>query len=419
MRKVLLIVLAFILLFALSVPALSSAEGLMPYGYASAFAKAHPERSVLSGNEKTASTYLASFLTNLGYRVETPSFTYRYTAVDTSAAVTSEYRHVLGFKDNGRGKSIVIGTYYGGYDPDTGTTAGQGAEAALSVGALMYIAEALASYTEYDLVIAFWGGLSVSDFDATKCGVDLKDIALYIGLDGVAAGTNDYEYCDDVPRLHETYFREVIEEANAPILQPPTYKRSTLLLVSSGSYQNTHLGLLGVNRDFLNEDVPCIAFVGGAWSYDVGLYRYEGKAEISGTSEDTFETIDKRNGGRENTETRLLTVSNVIVTALRGEGLSATLDATREEVSGADLDSSLAYYLITFIGAGVIIALFVFLIVKSSKTRREEVWEGEGREPETQDAEVPPAYKSPFSEFDPDDDPSQSGEDNGDDVFRF
>jgi len=420
MRKAVLILMIVVFLFALSAPALASAEGSTPYEYASAFATLFPERSVLTGKEKESSDYLASFLETLGYRVDMPSYSYRYTSLETNATVTREYRHVLGFKDNGRGKSIVIGAYYGGYDPESSSSVGQGAEVALSVGALQYIAEVLRSYTEFDIVIAFWGGMAVDDFDVTKCGVDLSTVALYIGLDGVAAGTNDYWYCDDVPRAHERYFKEIIEEADAEILAPPVYKHTTLLSLSDGAYTGVHLGLLGVNRYFLNQDVPSIAFVGGAWSYDAGLYRYEGKAEISGTSDDTFEVIDKRNGGREETEKRLLSVSNVIVAALMGDCLYEILDEAAEgDVSGADLDSALAYYLITFIGAGVIILLFVLLIVKQGKDRREEIWENGTRGSEGQTAEVPPSDTNPFREFDPYDDSVKKDADDGDDVFRF
>ena len=419
MRKLGLIVIAVLVLLTLSVPVVATAEVVTPYQYATDFAGAFPARSVLSGNEMLSSEYLVTFLESVGYVVETPEFTYRYSSSSSSATVTCKYRHVLGFKDNGKGKKVVVGAYYGGFDAEAGLTAGEGAEVALSVGALQYIAAALfADFTEYDLVIAFWGGVSVADFNVSKCGVDPSEIALYVNLDGVAAGTYDYYYCDDVPRSHNDYFKGVIESLGANILPPPVFKRTTLLSVAGGSYSTGHLGLFSTNSYFLNEDVPCISFLGGAWTYDAGIYHYEGKGEISGTSLDTFETVNTRNGGREATEKRLLDVSNVIVTALRGEGLSSALDAAAKDLSGADLDSSLAYYLITFIGAGVIIALFVLLILSRGKDRREEVWEAEPSSEEVP-PQAPPTAENPFREFESEEKPAQNGRNEDDDVFRF
>jgi len=425
MRKVCLILLVVVLLLTASMPLAATAETVTPYEYATAFASAFPERSSLGGEEPLSAETLVTFLETIGYDVKTQENIHQYTSLNTATTFSCKYKHVLGFKDNGKGRKVVIGAYYGGYEADQGTDAGQGVEVALSVGALQYIAAALyQDFTEYDLVVAFWGGVELSAFDIEKCGVDPATVVLYVNLDGVAAGTNDYFYCDDVPRSHSDLFKKAIEASGANIQEPPAYKRTTLLTGAGGAYSTSHLGLFGVNAFFLNEDVPCVSFLSGAWTYDAGVYRYEGKKDVVGTSDDTFEVIDRRNGGREATEKRLLAVSDVIITALRDDGLSATLDAATKDISGADLDSSLAYYLITFIGAGVIIALFILLIVRQGKDRREEVWEDRSEGADEQETEAPSTYKSPFSEFDPndgssDDEDRDGGGDGGNDVFRF
>ena len=416
MRKLLLVLLIVsVLFFALAPVGVSSAEAT-PYEYAAAFASLYPTRTLGGDLEQASSAVLVSFLDALGYRVETPSFVHQIESANTSAKITCHYNHVLGFKNNGKGKTVLIGTYYGTFEPSDGDGVGEGAETALSVGALQSVAAKLSTIScDYDIVIAFWGGMALSEFDVEKCGVDLDTLALYINLDGVAAGTYDYLYCDDVKRAHATYFKGIIEEAGADILDPPAYKRAISYAFSDGTYVQAHLGILGANNAFLAEDVPCASFVGGAWTYETGVYRYEGKGDVAGTSEDTFEVIDRRNGGKEETEKRLLAVSDVIVKGVTGEGLSAALDRAEKEVSGADLRSPLAYYLILFIGAGVVILLFILLIVRQGKDRREQVWEGAFRTPE----EESPREGSPFEEFEGEKNQDPPKDDGEDDVFRF
>ena len=422
MKKILLVLLMMILVSAFVFPlvAASAEEAISPFEYAVAFANAYPERYVFSEKEKESATVLKSFLLANSYEVKEPEFTYTYTSLN-GAKITSSYQHVLGFKDNGKGKYIVIGAFYGGYDPVSETEAlGQSAETALSVGVLQYIAKALTTYTAYDVVIAFWGGLSVGEFDLEKCGVDISKIALYINLDGVAAGTNDYMYCDEVSRSQDSYFRKIIEGIGANIAEPPANKKAILNTSADGAYSFTHLGLFGANAYFLEKEIPCVSFVGGAWSYSAGIYRYEGLEDVAGTKKDTFDTINERNGGQAATESRLLAVSNVILNGLNGEGLSEMLEAAQNESTGADLNSDLAYYLITFLSAAAVIIGFIILIVKQGKDRREEVWEGSfGQNEQEQPPVESPTENNPFAEFNGEDSDSKEQSNEDDDVFRF
>ena len=375
MKKLVLIALLCALVLSLFIsPAIASAESKSPYDLAESFAKSYTRRDVLSGGEGVAAKSLASYLTSLGYAVQTPSVS--YTMQKTSGEkVSYEYSHVVGFSDRGKGKTILIGGYYGGFEPTDTYGVGEGASAALTVGALAYLAEAFTDLTcDYDISIAFWGGLEVGEFDVKKCGVDLDKLALYINLDCIAAGDKDYLYADDLPRAQESYFREIITATGAAIAEPPAYKKATGFVVGEGSYSYTHLGLLGANRFFMNEDIPCVSFLGGAWEYDCGLYRYAGKGEIEGSPLDTFDSLNEMNGGKEATEKRLLAACDVVIRGVTGEGLSEALAKAEKETSGADLDSELAFYLITFIGIAALIAFYVILMVKQGKDRRETVW---------------------------------------------
>ena len=418
MKKLFIVCLiAAVFLTAMLPIAFASAENASPYECAQAYAAANPTRNILGGGAKTAANYLSAYLTSLGYAVTMPEQKYNETvAVGTSASViTYEYKHVVGFKDNGKGKTILIGTYYDDYEPAEKDTLGEGADVALSVGALMYIAEKLSvASCEYDVAIAFWGGMDLSNFDVKTCGADVAKVALYINLDSVAAGTNDYLYCDDVPRSQESYFAGIIEGAEANILAAPVYKRAAYLSISDGSYYYAHLGLLGVNIWMMEENIPCVNFVGGAWTSDAGLYRYAGKTDVTGTSQNTFDVINERNGGKSVTENRLNAVSNVVIAGVTDKGLSDALAKAQKDVSGRDLDNSLAYYLIVCIGAVLMIALFILLIVRQGKDRRETVWE------ETRT--VPPSPtdgQSPFSEFDEGKTQPPPADKDDDDVFRF
>lgn len=412
MKKFLLILTAVILcFFSLSHPISANAEGdELSYNYARVFAAAHPARDPKSGKELAAASYLASALGAMGYEVSTPSFKY-FDAEEGAGGQTYAYEHVVGFKDLGKEKTVVIGGYYGGFAPSDAFGTGEGGEIALSVGVLLSVAKKLANASaDHNIAIAFWGGAAFSDFKAAECGVPLDKIALYIGLDAVAAGERDYLYCDDTPRSHEKYFRSAASSVGAEISSPPAFKRSLSLYEEEGAYAYVHLGLLGVNRCFMAQNVPCAAFVGGAWEKDCGLYRYNGKTEISGTSLDTIDEIDRRNGGKENTARRAEGVANTVVCTVTGAGLKPALEAAAKDVSGADLENELAYALINFIGGAAAIAFLLIFFLKQGKDRKDEVWQEafEKKEP------------SPFSEFGGDaSEPPRSADDPDDDVFRF
>ena len=424
--------LCALMLFLFLSPAVASAETDSPYDLAKHYAETYSRRDVLSGGEGVAAKYLSAYLTARGYAVTTPSLRY-YEADDSGKSVSYDYSHVIGFRDNGKGQTILLGAYYGGFEPTDSFGVGDGASVALSVGALLYLADAFSSLScEYDLAIAFWGGMEVSqDFDVEKCGVSIGDVALYINFDCIAAGENDYLYADDLPRAQEKYFREIIERRGAAISEPPAYKKPTTFIAGSGAYSYTHLGLLGVNRFFMNEDIPCVSFLGGAWEFDCGLYRYAESLEVAGTPRDTLAEIDKANGGKAETEKRLLAVTNVVIEGVTGEGLSEALAKAEKETSGADLDSSLAFYLITFIGIALLIAYYVVLILKQGKDRKQTVWENpdrpQGSDPfEESRSDTGSRTEDPYEELRHDGgvrQPEEKGEEGGprndDDIFRF
>ena len=419
---VLIIALAFLICsFAFTGVGAAAEEGVSPYEYAFFYANAHSRRDVRSGGEGAAAETLSTALSSKGYEVTTPSFRHYETAADGSKVVY-EFKNVVGYKDNGKGECVLIGCYYGGFEPVDSYGVGTGGSAALSVGALLYVADQLsAASASYDIAIAFWGGMEVADgFDVKQCGVDLKKIALYINLDCVAAGTNDYLYADDLPRSQGKFFANVVKDLGADIKAPPTYKKpASLYYGENDAFTYMHLGNAGVNRFFMGEDVPCVNFVGGAWDYDCGLYRYTGKGTIEGTSLDKIEEIDKLNGGAENTQTRLISVANVIVKGVTDETLPAVIDRAKKEVSSKSLNSDLAFYLIVFIGTVVLAALLIILLTKQGKDRREAVW----------DASFEQRQENPYEEFrnnppqgdvfEPKEQEPKKDDDDNDDVFRF
>ncbi|MBO4473028.1 MAG: M28 family peptidase [Clostridia bacterium] len=416
MKRVLGLILLFTVLAALflSVP-VASADTAVPYDLAVSYCAMHSRRDILSGGEAAAARTLADRLSARGYTVTTP--TDRQVGENDEGKTQSyELTHVIGFKDNGKGRTLLIGTFYGGYEPTDSLGVGDGASAALSVGALLYVADALVSLPlDYDIAIAFWGGIELgTEVNVEKCGLDLSSIALYINFDCIAAGRSDYLYADDLPRAQETYFREIASEQGATFEAAPTYKRPSALSMGEGAYSYLHLGLLGANLSFMNEDIPCVNFTSGAWDYDSGLYRYPGKGDIEGTSLDTIEEIDRLNGGKEATSSRLLAATKVVIAGVKDRRLSAVLDEAAKETSGADLNSDLAYYLISFIGIAALLAFFIFLILRQGKDRRDVVWEP---------AKSSDRSADPFEELRSDDardagDPPSDSDDDGD-VFRF
>ena len=412
---VMTLLIAFMLsIFTFTGVTAAAEGGMTPYERANAYATMHARRDILSGGEAASAATLSEVLTGFGYEVSTPSFTY-YGESSTGSKLSYNYKHVLGYQDNGKGKCVLIGCYYGGYEPQDSYGVGNGASAALSVGTVLYIAEALSTQaSDYDVAIAFWGGMEIAgDFDVKKCGIDIERVALYINLDCVAAGDYDYLYADDLPRSQEKYFRSVISSLGVTLLEPPVYKRTASLSYGDDDpYTYTHLGLLSVNRFFMGADVPCVNFVGGSWENDTGIYRYAGKGDIEGTSLDTITSIDGLNGGADKTASRTLAVADVVIKGVTGEGLSDALTQAAKETSSASLDNSLAFYLVSLIGTAILIGVLVFLLAKQGKDRRDAVWEvkvgGEGFDP--------------FSDLnDRADDPSDKRDDDGggDDVFRF
>ncbi|MBO4478851.1 MAG: M28 family peptidase [Clostridia bacterium] len=418
MKKFLLLLLIFSLLISsfAFVGASAVAEETSPYDYATLYVQAHARRDILSGGEGAAAASLTAALTGFGYEVQNPSFrTYAENA--EGSRVAYDYQHVVGYKNNGKDKCVLIGCYYGGYEPVDSFGVGNGGTVALSVGTLLSVASKLVSLPmDYDVAIAFWGGMEVfGDFNVKECGVQKDKIALYVNLDGVAVGDHDYLYADDLPRAHETYFRGVIQEVGANVLSAPVFKKqASLSYGGDDAFTYSHLGLLSTNRFFMAEDIPSVNFVSGAWDYDCGLYRYAGKGDIEGTSLDTIESIDSLNGGPDKTKQRMTAIANVVVRGVTGEGLAPALDKAAKETSSVGLNNSLAFYLVSFIGMALLIFCLIFLYAKQGKDRRDTEWtpnlNGENA--------------APYEEFhgekgteEPGDAPSD--EDDEDDVFRF
>ena len=417
MKRVLCLILSFALIASLfAFLPVASAETGVPYDLAVSYCTMHSRRDISSGGEAAAARTLADRLSARGYLVTTP--TERKTTEDENdKSKTLEVTHVIGFKDNGKGRTVLLGTFYGGYEPTDSLGVGDGASAALSVGALLYVADALVSLSlDYDVAVAFWGGLELgTQVNAESCGLDLSSIALYVNFDCIAAGRSDYIYADDLPRAQEKYFRDIASEQGATFEAAPTYKRPSSLSMGDGAYSYLHLGLLGANLSFMNEDIPCVNFTSGAWEYDSGLYRYPGKGDIEGTSLDTIDEIDRLNGGREETSSRLLAATKVVIAGVSDARLSSVLDAAAKETSGADLDSDLAYYLISFIGIALLIAFFVFLILRQGKDRRDVAWKSAS----VQSDDSADPFKELRSEGGRDADDPPSDSDDGGDVFRF
>lgn len=419
MKRALLGILLFSLMLSLFlVGNVAAAETTAPYDLAASFASTYSRRDILSGGEGAAQKALSEALSARGYAVTEPSFR-KVLSSDEGKDVVYEYANVIGFKDNGKGKTLLFGCYYGGYEPTDSLGVGDGASVALGVGTLLYVASALSDLSlDYDVAIAFWGGMELGvDLDLEKCGVDLSKVALYVNFDCVGAGSKDYLYADDVPRTQEKYFLSIAEEQGANLSAAPTYKKPAAFAVGDGAYSYLHLGILGANRCFLNEGVACVNFTSGAWDYESGLYRYPGKGEIEGTSLDTLAEIDKLNGGKESTSARLLAISKVVIAGVTDARLPEILDKAAKERTGADLDSRLAYYLITFIGIAGVFAFFLVLILKQGKDRRDVQWE----------PIVKPSEKSedPFEEFRSEgetfsrEEKSPEDEKDEDDIFRF
>ena len=419
MKRILILILLFSLTLTLllTAPATASAEPSVPYDLANAYIASHSRRDILSGGEAAAAKTLSDRLASRGYAVTTPSDRRTIETADRKSVVY-DYSHVVGFKDNGKGKTVLIGCFYGGYEPTDTLGVGDGASVALSVGVTLYVADALAALSlDYDVAIAFWGGVEVTtDLDLTKCGVDVSKLALYVNFDCIAAGRSDYIYADDVPRLQEKYFREIAAEQGASFEAVPTYKRPSAFTTSAdGAYSYLHLGLLGANRSFMNEGIPCVNFVGGAWDYDTGLRPYIGKGEIEGSSLDTVAEIDKLNGGREATSSRLLATAKTVIAALSDARLPNVLDAAAEQISGADLHSDLAYYLISFIGAVLIATFFVLLIVRQGKDRRDVGGGSDFSSPKRD------RYDDPYEELRSEEEEGhdEAPADDDEEVFRF
>ena len=425
MKRFLILVLVFsILISAFALCGVAAAEETSPYEYAASFAQAHARRDILSGAEGAAANTLSAALTAKGYAVSTPSFRY-YSTQAEGESVAYEYKHVIGTKDNGKEKCVLIGSYYGGYEPQDSYGVGNGGSVALSVGTLLYVADKLAAAAvDYNVVVAFWGGLEISgDFSVEDCGVSLDSIALYINLDAVAVGDHDYLYADDVPRAQEEYFRNVASDLGANVLSAPVYKKQAALVYSDKDpYNYSHAGLVGVNRFFMGENIPCVNFFGGAWDYDCGFYRYFGKGIIEGTSIDTIDKIDEFNGGSAKTAERMLAVANIVVNGVTGEGFAAMLDKAQSEVSGTSLNSSLSFYLISFIGTALLFAWLIILYVKQGKDRRENVWEASFKNgPDGDPYEEFRGGETPFDNVkNPENNEnSANSDDDNDDVFRF
>lgn len=301
------------------------------------------DRTPGSDGEKQAAYYIMDQLHDLGYKAvdgnnsaikeESNSylqgFTFRYTSdtvneqgeyevMNVSSANVIAYKR--SFRPNA--KLLVIGCSYGNayslyeFVDDYLPIKSEGAyEYSSAVAAVLGIANKLRSAVlDFDIAFAFWGADSLSYEGVSQFfKTNTQEIIGYINLTSIAGGDHLYAYCDDVSTAHGDIVEDIITKFGYNIEMAPFDKKIFTNDSLDTDRPYWHVGLNSANSIFIERGIASINIFGYNWDINSESSVH---ANIRGTSNDSFEFLDKYYGKDKITkrlnDTRDLVVNTVL-----------------------------------------------------------------------------------------------------------
>ncbi|MEG2413491.1 MAG: M28 family peptidase [Clostridia bacterium] len=249
-------------------------------------------------------------------------------------------------------------------------------ESGASVAALMTIARYFSEnkiQLQYDIDFAFLGGgsygwLGAQEYLLSFSAEEREKIALAVNLSSVAGGDNLYAYGRDKKTDYADYFYQVGEKNSLGLKAVPHDKRITQgQIVEEQKTTYFHAGMLGNHMCFANNLIPTLNIMSANWEDNSlpSIVEKKGMNNVYQTTQDTFEQMIERSGGREKVEESLDKVVKLALGALSNENAKA-LDmalstARKQEVNTLAQGASTNLALTIVAKALAIVAIFVTL----------------------------------------------------------
>ncbi|MEG2675379.1 MAG: M28 family peptidase, partial [Clostridia bacterium] len=249
-------------------------------------------------------------------------------------------------------------------------------ESGASVAALMTIARYFSEnkiQLQYDIDFAFLGGgsygwLGAQEYLLSFSAEEREKIALAVNLSSVAGGDNLYAYGRDKKTDYADYFYQVGEKNSLGLKAVPHDKRITQgQIVEDQKTTYFHAGMLGNHMCFANNLIPTLNIMSANWEDNSlpSIVEKKGMNNVYQTTQDTFEQMIERSGGREKVEESLDKVVKLALGALSNENAKA-LDmalstARKQEVNTLAQGASTNLALTIVAKALAIVAIFVTL----------------------------------------------------------
>lgn len=329
MKKLLSLVLSFVLVFAFVLTAETSDNAVSvvlgddsvlstlslggecdAYEFLKWFETGYPSRTTDTDGEYAAAVALSGVLAEMGYSAggdnggwyQQFSFINPQSTTDT----TMHSGNVIGVKDAAdTDKTVVLfahydnladleyssGTVYGGDGTvDNGT----------GVATLLAVANILSSATlPFDLKIVFFGAEELGMFGSAHyveklTQEQLSNVLLAVDFNMVGGGDYLYLYCDEVKTEHGELMLSVAEEFNLEVREPPSNKEIYGAQYVDGLPYG-HAGLASDVANFLGKGVNCAHLFGYNWEVKNTLEgrEFADHANVVGTKNDTLAYYDR------------------------------------------------------------------------------------------------------------------------------
>lgn len=342
------------------------------------------DRTPGSDGEKQAAYYIMNHLYSFGYKAvdgensavkeESNSylqgFTFRYTSDTVNEQGEFEVMNissanVIAYKrtEKPNAKLLVIGCGYGNayslYETvgDYSPLKTEGAyEYSSAVATVLGIAEKLKSAVlDFDVAFAFWGADPFSYEGVSQFfKINTQEILGYFNLTGIVGGDYLYAYCDDVSTAHGDVVEDIITKFGYDIEMAPFDKK----IFANDSYDSDrpywHVGLNSANSIFMERGIASVNIFGYNWNINSESSVH---ANIKGTSNDSFEFLDKYYGKDKITE-RLNDTRNLVVnTVLKNGELVTALE--KYDNGYTSMYGDAAYYGVSIGCIVIVIALYI------------------------------------------------------------
>ena len=241
------------------------------------------------------------------------------------------------------------------------------------VATTLKLAETLATAdVEYNIIIAFWGSEENGLFGSSEFVSDLSkdqfdEILLYVNLDSLAVGDNQYIFTNELSDPHEEMFFEEAEKNSFDLERAPSDKKYSLPMQPERPF--SHIGIQSDNYHFMINEVMVANFISYVWGEEGINHETVLHDNIMHTENDNSEYIFSMHQ-KEEIANNLEGVYNTVYSTLMRDDFVENMVYSKANSSISEIyfDTNIA----TIACVGIAL-LFVLALLLVSKKLRQEV----------------------------------------------